>query len=88
MKKVYKIFLFLICMFICSCANSDLYADFDDTNKNGVWDKGENFVDIGKARGRQAIVKSIVSKVQEKFNSEKTGHLQHLRFWGLAHPNV
>ena len=51
----------------------DKGEEFDDVNKNGVWDEGENFVDVGEDRGRQAIVKSIVSKVQEKFNSEKMG---------------
>ena len=42
MKKVYKIFLFLICMFICSCANSDLYADFDDTNNDSKIEENNN----------------------------------------------
>ena len=40
MKKVYKIFLLLICMFICSCANADLYSDFEDTNNDS--DGAEN----------------------------------------------
>ena len=53
--------------------NYDEGEVFIDSNKNGVWDKGEEFEDVGKNRGRQAIVRSIVSKVQDKFNSEKMG---------------
>ena len=53
--------------------NYDEGEIFVDSNKNGVWDEGEKFEDIGKDRGRQTIVKSIVSKVQDKFNSEKMG---------------
>ena len=53
--------------------NYDEGEVFIDSNKNGVWDKGEEFEDVGENRGRQAIVKSIVSKVQDKFNSEKMG---------------
>ena len=44
---------------------------------DGIWTKqagmSKSFCDVGKDRGRQAIVNSIISKVQDKFVSEKMG---------------
>ena len=44
---------------------------------DGKWTKGagnlKSFCDVGKDKGRQSIVNSIISKVQDKFVSEKMG---------------